>query len=116
MVLQETTPEIPKEQREVIEWIYSEHVGRSAIWVFLLFPGLISLGEEVFFRGYVQANVGIIMSSVLFSIFHFRLNDKSLIALLSAFLLSIIFGYSYKLTGNLMIPIILHYQFHIFNI
>lgn len=105
-----------KKGKELLDWIYSEHIKRSVIWSFILFPGLVSLGEEIFFRGYLQSSFGLVFSTLMFSLYHLRFNQSIKIIIPLTLVLGAIFGYSYRLTGNLLIPIILHFQLHAYNI
>lgn len=83
-------------------------------WVLML---LVSLTEEVAFRGYVlgsMLNEGInryaalIISSVLFSLLHLFNPNFSFVAFLNIFLAGMMLGSTYIYTRNLWFPISLH--------
>tara|TARA_B100000902_G_scaffold387255_1_gene431070 strand:+ start:23 stop:949 length:927 start_codon:yes stop_codon:yes gene_type:complete len=72
-----------------------------------------AIGEELFFRGFVQKNIhrvlrnphiAIIVTSILFSLIHFHLNG-----LIPRFILGCVLGYMFYWTKSLWIPIIAHF-------
>lgn len=71
-----------------------------------------AIGEELLFRGVLQKeltdymsnkHLAIIISSLIFSIFHFQLAS-----LLPKFIIGLILGYSFYWTKNIVFPIIIH--------
>jgi len=77
---------------------------------------LAALGEELLFRGVVlrifadltkNIHWGIILSAIIFSIFHFQFYG-----FLPRMVLGIMFGYTFVWTGSLWVPIILHFLFN----
>ena len=67
------------------------------------------VGEELFFRGVLANEFGIIISSVLFSLMHFgpAVLKFRLVATIY-FVIGIYFGWIYADTGSLWVPIIAH--------
>ena len=72
-----------------------------------------AIGEELFFRGYLQQNVikwarsphiGIIITAILFSIIHFQFNG-----FIPRFILGVLLGYIFYWSRNLWIPILAHF-------
>ncbi|EKE03216.1 MAG: hypothetical protein ACD_20C00234G0038 [uncultured bacterium] len=63
--------------------------------------------EEFFFRGILQQQFGIIIASVVFGLFHIG-NAKTLSYGLYAILIGFYFGWLFMITGNLLVPIIVH--------
>jgi membrane protease YdiL (CAAX protease family) len=84
---------------------------------------LVSINEEILVRGYVlqnlmlsyNKNVALIISSVLFSVMHIFNPDVNLAGMLSLFLAGILLGVCYLSTGNLWLPIALHFSWNFFQ-
>jgi len=82
---------------------------------FLLFV-IVSLNEELFFRGYILNNLltlgkkykALILSSVIFALFHALNPNLSLLAFVNIFLAGLLLGSSYIFNQNLWFPISLH--------
>tara|TARA_B100002051_G_scaffold131386_2_gene124910 strand:- start:2241 stop:3026 length:786 start_codon:yes stop_codon:yes gene_type:complete len=72
-----------------------------------------AIGEEIFFRGYLQQklikwirspHIGIIITAILFSIIHFQFSG-----LIPRFILGVLLGYIFYWSSSLWIPIIAHF-------
>ncbi|MBL4704766.1 MAG: CPBP family intramembrane metalloprotease [Flavobacteriales bacterium] len=72
-----------------------------------------AVGEELFFRGVIlrlsyqgtkKIHLGVILSAVLFAIFHFDFEN-----VLSITLMGVVLGYIYIYTGSLLVPMVLHF-------
>ena len=89
----------------------------NLLWVLLVYP----ISEEIVFRGGIQAvllrrlrartflpgfSLPNLLTSVLFALAHVWYHGSLWISLV--FLPSLVFGWSYELTGRLWAPIILH--------
>ena len=79
-----------------------------------------AIGEELFFRGIVQEiciglfknnNVGIIITSLIFGILHFQIDN-----LLSIIFASLLLGYIYYHSNNIFLTILLHFGFNSFSL
>lgn len=75
--------------------------------IFLL-TALIAIGEEVLFRGVIQANWGIWIASGIFAVIHVRYLSHWYL-FLNICLLSLFIGYIFELTSNLLETIIMHF-------
>jgi len=88
----------------------------------LLF-GLVAVGEELMFRGYLLVNlhqgagpvVGLGLSSLLFGLFHALNPNFNLIALFNITLAGLVFGYAWLVTGNLWLPMAYHFSWNFFQ-
>jgi len=69
--------------------------------------------EEVFFRGVLlrlsyqgtgKIHVGVLLSAVIFALFHFEFDN-----ILSITFMGVILGYLYVYTGSILVPILLHF-------
>jgi uncharacterized protein len=65
-------------------------------------------GEEVFFRGAVQQEFGLVVASLLFGIVHVGPDRRYLVWTAWAVLAGFLFGALYEVTGGLLAPIIAH--------
>jgi len=84
---------------------------------------LIAISEELVFRGYILNNLlqsfnkwtALIISSVLFTIFHLSNPGISTIPIATLFLGGILFGINYIYTKNLWFSIFLHFSWNLFQ-
>lgn len=81
--------------------------GMSVIHV-LVVTVLIGTAEEFLFRGVIQTYFGLIFASVVFAILHIRYITKPFLFCF-VLLISIVFGYVFQYTGNLLITIFAHF-------
>ena len=110
------------------------HVSGHLQWVDVTFDGnqlFISLGmvaivalyEEIMFRGYILNNlmqsfnkwVALIISALLFAVFHMDNPSANIIPLLNIFLAGILLGLNYVYTKNLWFAIMLHFSWDFFE-
>jgi membrane protease YdiL (CAAX protease family) len=88
----------------------------------LLFAA-VALDEELIFRGYLQTNlregtgvvVALVISSLLFGLFHSLNPNVTPLALLNLVLAGAAMGYGYVVTGNLWLPIAYHFAWNFFQ-
>jgi membrane protease YdiL (CAAX protease family) len=67
------------------------------------------IGEELFFRGFLQVKFGIIFSSVLFGLVHFLFDIRKFLPIVLLYIfIGFIFGFTYELFGTLWVPVIFH--------
>ncbi|WP_236636204.1 CPBP family intramembrane glutamic endopeptidase [Pradoshia eiseniae] len=69
---------------------------------------LIAIGEEVLFRGVIQANWGIWVASGIFAVIHIRYLSHWYL-FLNICLLSLFIGYIFEITGSLWATILMHF-------
>tara|TARA_B110000305_G_scaffold241462_1_gene315742 strand:+ start:1585 stop:2493 length:909 start_codon:yes stop_codon:yes gene_type:complete len=93
---------------------------RSFLFNVLLLSILPAIGEELFFRGIMQKicigmfknNItGIIVTSLVFGMLHFQIEN-----LLSIIFASILLGLIYDYSKNILLTIILHFGFNLFSL
>ena len=79
-----------------------------------------AVGEELFFRGIIQEiciglfknnGAGIIITSLIFGILHFQIDN-----LLSIIFASLLLGYIYNFSKNIFLTILLHFGFNSFSL
>ena len=66
-----------------------------------------ALGEELFFRGFVQGKWGLVVGSVTFGLAHFGKKDIRVVSSWS-FVHGFLFGLSYHFIRNLAVPVVAH--------
>ncbi len=84
---------------------------------------LVSLTEEILFRGYILRNlmysfnnyIALLISAVLFSLMHGLNPNIDLIGSINIFLAGILLGITYIHTKNLWFPIALHFSWNFFQ-
>ncbi|MBS1667747.1 MAG: CPBP family intramembrane metalloprotease [Bacteroidetes bacterium] len=84
---------------------------------------LIAISEEIVFRGYVLNNlmqsfhkwIALVVSSLLFALFHLSNPGISILPLMSLFLVGILVGLNYTYTQNLWFSIALHFSWNFFQ-
>lgn len=69
---------------------------------------IVSVCEELLFRGLIQTVFGLIFASVIFAFVHFRYLKKPVL-LISVIGISFYIGVLYEITGNLLVTMILHF-------
>ena len=78
---------------------------RSGLVLIAIFSGV---GEEVFFRGAVQQEFGIVIGSVAFGLAHVGPDRRYLLWTAWAAIAGVIFGLLFEATGGLLAPIVAH--------
>ena len=89
----------------------------------ILLAAFSSLGEEMLFRGAIQGELvqalgpvaGISVSSILFGVVHFVPDRRFLPWTLFATLAGFLLGGCYYITGNLMVPVMIHFLINFAN-
>lgn len=95
---------------QLMDWIFFEHFGKKGfVWTVVTMPLLISLGEEIFFRGFVLQKIGLIGSTIVFAIYHLRKDKKSIYLFWIALILGLGFGEIFLKTRNIIYPIATHF-------
>ncbi len=91
--------------REMIFPIASQ-LGIFSALIISLFAGI---GEELFFRGFLQPKIGIISASIIFGLVHFLFNlRKYYLIAIFYILIGFLFGAVYELFDSLWAPVIFH--------
>ncbi|MBN8190788.1 CPBP family intramembrane metalloprotease [Bacillus sp. NTK074B] len=68
----------------------------------------ISVSEEILFRGVLQYHFGLIISSIIFALIHFRYWAHWFL-IINIVLLSFWIGFIYEITENVLVTIIMHF-------
>lgn len=69
---------------------------------------LVAFSEEILFRGVIQTNFGLIVSSIIFALVHYRYLFNWFL-FLNVVLLSFLIGFVYYFTENLVVTILMHF-------
>jgi hypothetical protein len=75
-----------------------------------------ALGEELLFRGVLQAKLGLVLSNVLFALLHVRRNRKLLPWTAMSFVVGMSFGTLYVVFGDLGAPLFAHFIINLLNL
>ncbi|WP_428908964.1 lysostaphin resistance A-like protein [Niallia sp. Krafla_26] len=81
--------------------------GRS-IFQIAWIAALVSIAEEILFRGVIQTHVGLVISSMIFAVVHFRYLFNWYL-FLNVIGLSFLIGFIYGQTENLLVTIFMHF-------
>ena len=67
------------------------------------------VGEELFFRGFLQPKIGIVATSILFGVVHFLFNIRKYFLIMVLYIMiGFLFGAVYELFDSLWAPVIFH--------
>ena len=84
----------------------------DVLWVSLM----VSLGEEMFFRGLLVPVIGVIPSAVLFGAMHY-VGYESLLEVGYALSMGLAIGYLYKyFVPNIVFPVVFHFCLDVFSL
>jgi len=75
-----------------------------------------SVGEELFFRGVMQAHLGIAITSVLFGLLHGLPGTRFASWGACAIFAGLIFGFLHELSGGVLAPILAHFSINFVNL
>lgn len=77
-------------------------------WEILFIAAIVATSEEILFRGVIQTHFGLIVSSIIFAVIHYRYLFNWFL-FLNITLLSFFIGVIYEWTGNLLVTIAMHF-------
>ncbi|HLD76023.1 MAG TPA: CPBP family intramembrane glutamic endopeptidase, partial [Candidatus Norongarragalinales archaeon] len=83
-----------------------ERIRNLSLSLLILAVTLGPLGEEVFFRGFLQPQLGVVLTSFLFGLLHSVFSSP--LEGVAAFVASLILGYFYRKYANLYASILAH--------
>lgn len=69
----------------------------------------IAIAEEALFRGVLQTTFGLIPASIIFVVVHVRYLKKPVLLIVTT-CMSFYLGYTYHVTNNLFVPIMIHFM------
>ena len=73
-----------------------------------MIAAVVAIGEEILFRGVIQSHFGLIASSLLFALVHYRYLFNWFL-FVNIIALSFLIGFIYFQTGNLLVTIFMHF-------
>jgi len=105
-----------------LEFVETSYLRDEFLKTGLLFL-IVSISEEIFFRGYILRNfmasmnkyVALFVSALFFALMHAANPNLTLIGNINLFLAGILLGLPYIYTKNLMFPIALHFSWNFFQ-
>ena len=80
---------------------------RSVIHIGFI-AAIVSFSEELLFRGVIQTHVGLIITSIIFAVIHYRYLFNWFL-FLNIIVLSFFIGFIFQMTGNLFVTIFMHF-------
>lgn len=86
---------------------------KQSIWTIFWITLWIAISEEMLFRGLLQTTFGLIPASIIFAVVHVRYLKKPVL-LFVVVAMSFYLGYTYYLTNNLLVPIMIHFVIDFF--
>jgi membrane protease YdiL (CAAX protease family) len=104
------------EAGEALGRTLAEALGRLSIVHTTLLALFSSVGEEFFFRGALQPEVGLVAASILFGLAHFMPRREFLFWTVFAGVAGLLMGALYMGTGNLLAPILAHFIVNALNL
>src|SRR3954453_21265096 len=81
---------------------------RRPLFQIALIAAVVAIGEEILFRGVIQTHLGLIASSLLFALVHYRYLFNWFL-FVNIIALSFLIGFIYFQTGNLLVTIFMHF-------
>ena len=82
----------------------------------IVFAGLSSVAEELFFRGALQPSVGLVLSSLVFGLLHVGPSRRFVPWTLMAVAMGFVLGALYHATGDLLAPVVAHLVINAMNL
>lgn len=95
--------------KDLFGWIVEVIFGHLNYWGIFYVSCIASISEELFFRGALQPLIGIIPTSIIFGLLHMGFYKKLFPYGLYAFILSLILGWLFLITGSLYGCILCHF-------
>ena len=94
--------------RKLAEELAPSLVDRADRYGLVLVAVFSGVGEEVFFRGAVQQEFGLVISSLAFGLAHVGPDRRYLLWTAWAILAGVVFGLLFEATGGLLAPVAAH--------
>jgi uncharacterized protein len=87
----------------------NERIFRRRNMVHIAFiAAVVALSEELLFRGVIQTHFGLLVSSIIFALVHYRYLFNWFL-FLNIIVLSFLIGYIYMITANLAVTVTMHF-------
>jgi uncharacterized protein len=94
--------------REIAEELAPRLVDGASYGGLALVATFSGVGEEAFFRGVIQQELGLVIASLVFGVVHVGPDRRYLVWTAWAVLAGFLFGALYEVTGGLLAPILAH--------
>ncbi|MEK4668276.1 CPBP family intramembrane glutamic endopeptidase [Niallia sp. FSL R7-0271] len=78
-----------------------------------IIAAVISISEEILFRGILQTNLGLLAASIIFAVIHYRYLFNWFL-FVNIIFISLLIGFLYMWTGSLLATIIMHFTIDFF--
>lgn len=80
----------------------------QSVFRIAMIAAMVAISEEILFRGIIQTHFGLIISSLIFALIHYRYLFNFFL-FLNITVLSFFIGYIYLITENLLVTIFMHF-------
>ncbi len=94
---------------QYLEQSLSKELGPLSLETAFVLALLSGVGEELFFRGVIQPQIGLWWTSLIFGMLHIPFRKEMLMWPIYAFLMGLFLGWSFELSGSLVFPIVVHF-------
>lgn len=75
-----------------------------------------SVGEEIFFRGFLQTWLGLVAASILFGLLHIAPDRRLWFWPVLAVAMGFAFGWLFEYTGDVLAPVLAHFTINYFSL
>ena len=75
-----------------------------------------AVGEEIFFRGFLQSWLGLVTASILFGLLHIAPDRRLWLWPILAIGMGFAFGWLFEYTGDVLAPILAHFTINYFSL
>jgi membrane protease YdiL (CAAX protease family) len=105
---------VPSLRRLAVD--FHQFLGKLSFEQIFFLSAFSSVSEEVFFRGFVQAKLGWVVTSLIFGLFHVGPGRKFLPWTFMATALGFAMGWLYEWRHDLFLPIAMHFTVNFVNL
>jgi len=95
---------------------FIELLGKMSVNQALVLAFTSSVGEELFFRGFLQSWIGLVWASILFGLLHIAPDRRLWFWPFMAVGMGFAFGWLFEHTGDILAPIIAHFTINYFSL
>jgi len=97
------------EQARYLEQSLSRELGPISLKTTFILAFFSSIGEELFFRGVIQPQIGLWWTALIFGVLHIPFRKEMFMWPIFAFLMGLFLGWSFEFSGSLIFPIMVHF-------
>ncbi len=95
---------------------FAELLGKMTVNQSLILAFTSAVGEEIFFRGFLQSWGGVTVASILFGLLHIAPDRRLWVWPIFAIAMGFAFGWLFEYTGDILAPILAHFTINYFSL